>query len=330
MQLQARARCATAAVHRFRPGYRTLASQRSSYRANCTRKGSVLASASGHLVEIQVDLATERLGSIQGPGHALLNSLLDSTKHIAANKLGVAASDVTLSSVTLASKAPLSIDTASGMTLDSLASDNAHIVVACDAAKDNLHRAVRLLQEYVLELQQGSAVTQDELLQLQQSSAVTQDELLQLQQSSAVTQDELLESRQGRAVLESKVMVLDEKVTHMKESLEPIRSRTILDQARDLLHGGAISLALRGEAWNTRVEDNIETFLQRGAAAGLTVSDLRLTCFGEGSLQQLGAKAAHEAELKDIASTAVAGGPGLERLFLFVYGLEAEAVVSGK
>jgi hypothetical protein len=160
------------------------------------------------------------------------------------------------------------------MTLDSLISDNGHIVAACGAANDNLHRAVRLLQDQMLELRQD--------------------------------------------------------VTHMKESLEPLRCRMILDQARDLLHGEAISPALRGEAWNTRVEDNIETFLQRGAAAGLTVSDLRLTCFREGSSQQLGAKAANEAELKSIAIAAVAGGPGFQRLFLFVYGREAEAIVSGK
>jgi hypothetical protein len=96
---------------------------------------AVSASTGSETVELQVEMAGSRvLGRVTGPAHALGLTLWPSTKHVAASTLGVAASDITLRSVTLGSKQTLSIVEASSRTLARLSSERAHIVVSCGVA----------------------------------------------------------------------------------------------------------------------------------------------------------------------------------------------------
>jgi hypothetical protein len=118
----------------WQPGLQ-LRSLRTTHPASRHPCRTVSASTGSETVELQVEMAGSRvLGRVTGPAHALGLTLWPSTKQIAASTLGVAASDITLRSVTLGSKQTLSIVEASTRTLARLSSERAHIVVSCGVA----------------------------------------------------------------------------------------------------------------------------------------------------------------------------------------------------
>jgi hypothetical protein len=317
-------------------------------------------------VEFTVELGPRQLGRISGPSRASARTLWPEAVEIAACSLRVSEEDIYVSSVRLGSKKSLTITEASTRTLASLSNENAHIVVASRVAEpaeeakrqsgetlyEDLLRSITDLQA---DLQADRAKSTDAIEDLKADRAKSnaklesvESELESVRAKSNAEPEGLkseLESVRAKSnaeleglksELESVRAKSDGEIQDLKAKIESLESlkrtlmrihlRTLLDAVREQLYGGRVPQRLKGLAWNSWLERNMDDLLLKGSSASLTKEDLRLTRYGEGTMQLLANTAAHAASAEDLSASAEAGGPGYQRLFFFTYGRRAADV----
>jgi hypothetical protein len=104
--------------------------------------------------------------------------------------------------------------------------------------------------------------------------------------------------------------------------------RCLAEEVRKKILGvgsGADLTQEQKQHWNRKVDDYTKDELLE---LGLSREDLCLTKYGDGSLQQLGGRAAHDFTKEEIADDVMAAKnpTSLAKLFYFVYGEAVEAI----
>jgi hypothetical protein len=238
----------------------------------------------------------------------------------------------------------LSITEANTRTLASLSNENAHIVVASrvtESAEEAKRQSGEALYESLLQSindLQAKSNAESEDRKAEQAKSNSKIEYLTAK-SNAESEDRKAEQAKSNAELESVQAKLESvqselesvqfdlnSLSSLKRTLMRIHLRTLLDSVREQLYGGRVPQRLKGLAWNSWLERNMDDLLLKGSSASLTKEDLRLTRYGEGTMQLLANTAAHTASAEDLSVSAEAGGPGYQRLFFFTYGRHAADV----